>query len=108
MSAMEDLYTALSSTGYEVAQRPAQGEGEAYLSFFLLGQRETMRSNAGLRVISWFQIDLFSREAAGPGEIGAVRDALRSGGFAIRSVGPAMYEQDTRWHHLVFEAEKAD
>lgn len=104
-SAFERIYTALLATGYEVAQRPVQGTGDVYLSYFMLSQREVMRSDSATRLITRFQVDIFSRWAAGPEEIGAVRGALRQAGFAISMVGPATYEDDTRWHHLVIECE---
>lgn len=107
-TAFERIYTALRATGYEVAQRPVAGTGDIYLSFFLLSQREVTRSDSATRLISRFQVDIFSRWAAGPVEIGAVRDTLRRAGFAISMVGPATYEEDTLWHHLVIECEGRD
>lgn len=99
MTAFEAIQRALASCGYPATQVPVTGNGSAYVSWQLISATPWTASNGIRRIITTLQVDIWGRMPISP-EIYPVLKALTRSGITVQRWGPALYETDTRWHHL--------
>lgn len=99
MTAFEAIQAALAACGYPAAQIPVTGDAPVYVSWQMVVALPATASNGIRRIITTFQVDIWGRLPIGP-ELYPVLRALIGAGIGVQRWGPAIYEQDTRWHHL--------
>ncbi len=98
-TAYEAIQLALDTCPYPATQIPVTGDEPTYVSWQMVVAVPKRASNGTLRAITTFQVDIWSRLPIGP-ELYPVLKALTHAGIVVQRWGPALYEQDTRWHHM--------
>lgn len=100
--------TALLPLDCPVSKQPAGGQNETYVTFNeVLGAFSGYASNQPHRITHTVQVHVFSRRDDGTHET-LMRQAialLRESGVCVYSFGPAMYEQETGYHHIAATCE---
>lgn len=98
-TAYEAIQQALDTCPYPATQIPVEGDEPVYVSWQMVVAVPKSSSNGIRRLITTFQVDIWSRLPVSP-ELYPVLKALTRAGIAVQRWGPGLYETDTRWHHL--------
>ena len=100
---MIKIPTALSSLGIPIERQPYTGRATQYVTFNLTHHGYSDWASGGAIQQEWvYAVHQFSK-----GNFEALAERimklLRAAGYSV-SEGPEMYEEDTQFYHLVFEA----
>jgi hypothetical protein len=94
------LEATLAATGLPVSSAPYTGTATSYITYNMVNEDDTAFADAeavaGERMYS---VDYFTK-SAWRSAIDTIKAAIKSAGYHIQSVGPEIFETDTKLFHI--------
>ena len=94
------LETTLNGTGIPATAAPYTGSADSFISYHMVNEEDTTFADGDAQAEErMYSVDFFSK-GAWRSSVDTIKTALKAAGFKIQSVGPEIYETDTRLYHI--------
>jgi hypothetical protein len=94
------LEATLSATGIETSASPYTGTADSFITYHLVNEEDTFFADGDARAgEGMYSVDYFTT-GAWRTAVEAIKSALKAAGYNVQSVGPEIYETDTRRYHI--------
>ncbi|MPM44833.1 hypothetical protein SDC9_91515 [bioreactor metagenome] len=94
------LESTLATTGYPSVHPPYGGSADTYITFHLVADDENLYADGEAQAEErLYSVDLFTR-VSWESKILSIKAILKTAGYRIQSIGPEIYEVETKLYHI--------
>lgn len=94
---LEDI---LAETGYPVSSVPFTDTATSYITYHMVSETDTLFGDGEAQAAEGlYSVDFFIK-GSWRTAVDAIVSKLKESGYLVQSVGPEIYERDTKYYHI--------